>query len=52
MKKPQPVRNRVRFPFPLKPRKWKKSHVSLNSVNYVVRSRVNQRASVNIILNR
>lgn len=33
MKKPQPaVRNRVRFPFPLKPRKWKKRHVSLYSV--------------------
>ena len=31
MKKPQPVRNRVRFPFPLKPRKWKR-HVSLYSV--------------------
>ena len=33
MKKPQPaVRNRGRFPFPLKLRKWKKRHVSLYSV--------------------
>ena len=33
MKKPQPaVRNRVRFPFPHKLRKWKKRHVSLYSV--------------------